>query len=44
MESGCDAVKNKECKVDLNGSAESPPFSIKRADDRKKSLSIWKLS
>ncbi|XVE83878.1 hypothetical protein DITRI_Ditri16bG0123400 [Diplodiscus trichospermus] len=31
-------VKNQECKEDLNGSAESPPFSIKRADDRNQSL------
>ncbi|XVF14177.1 hypothetical protein REPUB_Repub09cG0034700 [Reevesia pubescens] len=31
-------VKNKECKVDVNCSAESPPFSTMRADDRNKSL------
>ncbi|XVF60415.1 hypothetical protein PTKIN_Ptkin08bG0044000 [Pterospermum kingtungense] len=31
-------ASNKECKVDLNESAESPPFSTKRGNDRKKSL------
>lgn len=38
MESGCDAVKNKECNVDMNERAESPPFSIKNDGDRNKSL------
>ncbi|PPS02261.1 hypothetical protein GOBAR_AA18400 [Gossypium barbadense] len=32
------AVKNKDCKVDLNGCAGSPPFSTKRADEQNKSL------
>ncbi|MBA0872002.1 hypothetical protein Goshw_004463 [Gossypium schwendimanii] len=31
-------VKNKDCKVDLNGCAGSPPFSTKRADEQNKSL------
>ncbi|GMJ09332.1 hypothetical protein like AT3G48070 [Hibiscus trionum] len=31
-------VKNKDCKVDMNGGAGSPPFSTKRADERNKSL------
>ncbi|OMO52726.1 Zinc finger, RING/FYVE/PHD-type [Corchorus olitorius] len=38
MESDCNAVKNKESKVDFSGGAESSPFSAKRAVERNKSL------
>ncbi|KAE8695619.1 Detected protein of unknown function [Hibiscus syriacus] len=31
-------VKNKDCKVDLNRSAGSPPFSTMNSDERNKSL------
>ncbi|XVF58162.1 hypothetical protein PTKIN_Ptkin07bG0041200 [Pterospermum kingtungense] len=31
-------VKNKECNVDLNERAESPPFFVKSADGRNQSL------
>ncbi|WRX21878.1 hypothetical protein QQP08_014365 [Theobroma cacao] len=38
LSQGCNAVKNEESKVDLNGGDGSSPFSTKRADNRNKSL------